>query len=275
MSWGAPVRREPVRSSNRLLVVAAALCGAALTWSALGSGVHAQAPAAQSADSRIWTGVFTTAQAARGRTIYEAYCTRCHGLNLLGGRQGGAGGPALKDAGFWLSWERASLGNIYSKISRTMPLDSPASLRDDDYTDVLSFILSENAFPAGGAELTPKMDLAEIRVMRKAGEVSEVPNFAVVQVVGCLAPGPNNSWMLTRTNPPIVTRDEAASKTALENAATATLGTGNFRLVGAGRFNPAASAGQKMEARGLLNRSAENDQLIDVLSLQSVGTCGG
>jgi mono/diheme cytochrome c family protein len=267
-----------VRSSSRLLIAAAALCATTLVWGAMGAGVRAQAPgaaaAAQPSDVRIWAGVYTTAQAGRGRTIYEAYCTRCHGLNLLGGR-GAGGGPALKDAGFWLSWERSSLGNLYSKISRTMPLDSPASLRDDDYTDVLAYILAENTFPAGSVEITPTVNLAEIRIMRKAGEVSEAPNFAVVQVVGCLAPGPNSTWTLTRASAPLATRDETPSEAALKDAGGLALGTGTFRLVGAGRFDPASRAGQKMEARGLLNRRSESEQIIDVLSLRSVGaTCG-
>jgi mono/diheme cytochrome c family protein len=231
---------------------------------------------AQSEALLIWAGIYSSTQAARGRVVYEAYCTRCHGLNLLGGRQGGAGGPALKDANFWLSWERAPLSSLYSKISRTMPLDSPASLRDDDYSDVLAFILSQNAFPAGNSELTPASDLANIRVLRQSGEVSEAPNFAVVQVVGCLAPGPNNSWMLTRSTTPLATRDEQPTADAVKDAQGLQLGTGSFRLLNLTRFNPTERVGRKVEARGLLNRADSADPLIDVLSLTTIGpACSG
>jgi hypothetical protein len=34
---------------------------------------------------------------------YEAFCTRCHGLDLLGSKNAGSG-PALKDVNFWVSW---------------------------------------------------------------------------------------------------------------------------------------------------------------------------
>ena len=45
--------------------------------------------------------VYSSAQAMRGRTVYEAYCTRCHGIDMVGGRQGGAGGPPLAGDNFW------------------------------------------------------------------------------------------------------------------------------------------------------------------------------
>ena len=135
-----------------LLVGGPALCSAVLGRTVLTTSVHAQA--AQADDAKIWAGVYTAEQAQRGQKAYEAFCTRCHGLDLLGSKNAGSG-PALKDANFWVSWERAPLSSILSKIQRTMPYDSPGSLRDDDYTDLLSFILSKNAFPAGKAELAP------------------------------------------------------------------------------------------------------------------------
>jgi hypothetical protein len=201
--------------------------------------------------------------------MYEAYCTRCHGLNLLGGRQGNGGGPALKDANFWLNWERAPLASLYSKISRTMPLDAPASLRDDDYLDLLGFILRENAFPAGSSELKPgAMDA--FRIVKKDGTASEAPDFSLVQVVGCLVEGQNGTWLLTRTTPPQVTRDEVSGDASLADAATRALGSGTLRLIGARHFQPETQSGKRVEARGLINR-VPGDERLDVLSVRSVG----
>ena len=248
-----------------LLVGGPALCSAVLGRTVLTTSVHAQA--AQADDAKIWAGVYTAEQAQRGQKAYEAFCTRCHGLDLLGSKNAGSG-PALKDSNFWVSWERAPLSSILSKIQRTMPYDSPGSLRDDDYTDLLSFILSKNAFPAGKAELAPTT-VADIRVTRPVGTASEVPNFALVQVVGCLTKGADSSWMLTSATAPQVTRSETSDAAAIKDAAARPLGSAQVRLIGAGHFKPEPSTGQRVEARGLLNKGSD-DARLDLLSLQAV-----
>ena len=251
---------------------AALLVVAAIFGCVVGVRLSAQAPAAS--DNRIWEGVYTSAQAARGKAVYEAYCTRCHGLNMVGGREGGAGGPALAGDNFRLDWERSSVGSIYSKISKTMPYDSPASLRSDDYADVLAYILSGNTFPAGKADIPATGEgLDAVRIVRKAGDVAATPNFSLVAVVGCLTPGAGNgSWMLTRTTSPLPTRDEVPNANALKDAATQVLGSDTVRLIGAQHFNTQLKSGQKAEARGLLNK-VTGETRIDVLSLQTVGAC--
>ena len=241
---------------------------------AAGVRLEAQAPPPADSDTRIWQGVYTSAQAARGKTVYEAYCTRCHGIDMVGGRQGGAGGPALVGDTFWLDWERSSLGSLYSKISKTMPNDSPGSLRSDDYADLLAYILSGNTFPAGNADIPADgSGLDAIRIVRKAGEVAEAPNFSLVQVVGCLS-GNGAAVMLTRSTAPIATRDEVPNPAALKDAESRALGTDTVRLIGAARYAQ-ANDGRKVEARGLLNRTG-NEIRLDVLSLSPVGErCGG
>jgi len=260
-----------MRTRMRLAIVAAllvggpALCSAVLGRTVLNTSVHAQA--AQADDSKIWANVYTAEQAQHGQKAYEAFCTRCHGLDLLGSRNAGSG-PALKDVNFWVSWERAPLSSILSKIQRTMPYDSPGSLRDDDYTDLLSFILSKNAFPAGKSELVAT-GVADIRVTRPVGTASEVPNFALVQVVGCLTKGADSSWVLTSATAPQVTRSETSDAAAIKDAAARPLGSAQVRLIGAGHFKPEPSTGQRVEARGLLNKGSD-DARLDLLSLQAV-----
>jgi len=246
-----------------------ALCGLVLA-----AGLRAQTPAVD-ADTRIWSGVYSEAQATRGRGLYEAYCTRCHGIGMAGGRDGGGGGPALAGANFWLDWERATLASLFSKISKTMPNDSPGSLRADDYSDLLAYILQGNKFPAGTAEIPPTgAGLEEVRIARMAGDVAEAPNFALVQVVGCLAPAAENAWVLTRSTPPQLTRDEEPPAAALKDAETRPLGDGTVRLISVGAFQSTVRSGQRVEARGLLNRISSETQL-DVLSLKVIAaSCG-
>jgi mono/diheme cytochrome c family protein len=239
------------------LVAAGAICTVALS---------AQGDAGE--DAKIWAGVYSADQAQRGQKIYEALCTRCHALDLMGGR-GAGGGPALKDTNFWVVWERQPVASILSKIQRTMPADSPGSLRDDDYTDVLSFILAQNKFPAGKSDLTPTVASAT-RITRPAGTASEVPNFALVQVVGCLTQT-DRGWSLTRATIPQVTREESPSSAAVKDAADRALGASELRLVGAAHFKPEAASGRRVEARGLLNKATDSPTL-DLLSLQAVSS---
>ncbi len=151
-----------------------------------------------------------------------------------------------------------------------MPYDSPGSLRDDDYTDLVSFILSKNAFPAGTADLAAD-GLQDIRIVRPAGTASEIPNFALVQVVGCLTRSADSSWVLTSATPPQITREETSSAASVKDAAGRPLGSAQVRLIGAGHFNPDASMGRRVEARGLLSKVSD-DARLDVLSLQAVST---
>jgi mono/diheme cytochrome c family protein len=262
--------------SHLVVLVATLLCGPSIGSALLGrtivdSRLHAQS--AQSDDAKIWAGVFSAEQSQRGQKAYEAFCTRCHGLNLLGGRAGAGGGPSLKDANFWLDWERAPLSSLLSKIQRTMPLDSPGSLRDDDYTDLLSFILSQNSFPSGTTELVAAA-VADVRIVRPVGTAAEVPNFALVQVVGCLTPGPDNGWILTSATAPQTTRDDAPNAAAITDAARRPLGSAQLRLIGASHFRPEASTGTRVEARGLVSK-ATDDMRLDLLSLRTVAaSCG-
>lgn len=240
-----------------------AVCAVGLGRSVAAVELRAQGTADE--DAKIWAGVYSTEQAQRGQKVYEALCTRCHGLDLMGSRNAGAG-PSLKDTNFWVVWERQPVGAMLSKIQRTMPLDSPGSLRDDDYTDVLSFILAQNRFPAGKAELTAPL-AADTRITRPPGTASEVPNFSLVQVVGCLTEDASRGWTLTRATSPQATREETPTAAAIKDAADRALGSTELRLIGAGHFKP--EAGRRVEARGLLNKASETASL-DLLSLQTV-----
>ncbi len=259
-----------IRKSRLFLLSTALLTGVlmagVLTWAV-------QARAATGDDNtKIWDGVYTAPQAARGKAVYNAYCEKCHGIELAGGRKdtGMGGGPPLKGSGFFQDWERQNVSSLMSKISGTMPLDSPASLRSNDYVDLIAYILSGNEYPTGNAELTGDSKvLAELQIVRKPGTVAEIPSFALVQVVGCLTYGPDQSWTLTQTADPVLTRTDTLSPGDLSEASPKPLGSQTFRLFGAAHFKPEQQAGRKVAAKGLLNRVPDNR--IDLVALESVG----
>src|SRR5215831_4689712 len=83
-------------------------------------------------------GVYTTAQADRGKLLSGEECARCHSESLGGGEAA----PPLAGEAFVARWQNA--GDLFEKIRTTMPTDSPGRLGRREYADILAYILSVN-----------------------------------------------------------------------------------------------------------------------------------
>lgn len=107
-------------------------------------------------------GVFTEAQAARGRQTYAGACALCHGRRLNGAPDDPdmVSTPPLARARFLRRWEGRSLAALLAYTRATMPEDNPGSLAEAEYADVVAYLLSMNGMPPGDAELPP--DLASL-----------------------------------------------------------------------------------------------------------------
>jgi mono/diheme cytochrome c family protein len=222
---------------------------------------------AQTPEARIWTGIFTDAQAERGKANFNIACVRCHGADLAGQTA-----PALKGTRFMATWENENLYKIFTKIRDTMPPNFGTLLPDNDKLEVLTYILRTNEFPAGAQELKLDPDALEgIQIVRK-GASAVVNNFSVVRVVGCLTPGPDKGWTLKDATDPVLSRDQASTPEELKRADALLPGTQAFRLVSINSFKPEQFSGRKMEAKGLIYKD-EKDARINLTSLQEVGTC--
>jgi hypothetical protein len=210
--------------------------------------------------------VYNTAQAERGQTVFRGSCAECHSTDLTGGK-----GPALKGDAFVKNWEAESVYRLLDKIVDSMPLGSPETLTDAVKLDVVAYILQANAYPTGPAELRlSTRELENIQIVRQG--VTEVPNFALVQVVGCLVAAPDGRrWTLRQTTPPVLTKEAVATEAALKESGSKPLGSDTYSLLSITSFKPELHSGHKVEARGLVNRAAGESQL-DVLSLQTVAT---
>ena len=214
---------------------------------------------------RIWQGVYSSAQAERGKAVFGTACLRCHGEDL-----GGTTAPALKGERFESSWGGGTIENLFVKIRDTMPPNFGTILDDQAKLDIVSYILQTNGFPAGTTELaTGGADLGTAQILKK-GEQAGVQSFSLIQTVGCLATGPNNTWVLTRTAEPLTTREDVPSDRALAAAASQSLGTKTFRLVSVKPFQPESHTGQKVEARGLIY-TEPGDERINLTSLRATG----
>src|SRR3954463_4685706 len=135
------------------------ICGAALVATAY-SSVHAQGPKA------VNDGIYTAAQADRGKAVYAMNCAGCHGDKA----EGGAAGPTLSGPDFTNGYKDGSAGALLNKISQDMPSSAPGSLEPQQYADVFAYVLSINKYPAGQTE-APK-DPAALKSVKMAAPKS-------------------------------------------------------------------------------------------------------
>lgn len=106
--------------------------------------VAAQAPKA------VTEGVYTAAQAARGKEAYSNTCEACHKADLSGFGDGMA--PALDGEDFVKGWSGKTLADLFEKV-QTMPPGEETKVTDKERADIIAHILSVNHYAAGQAEL--------------------------------------------------------------------------------------------------------------------------
>ncbi len=103
----------------------------------------------QETTSTVLDGVFTAAQARRGRRVYTQNCESCHGPELKGGEMA----PSVAGSDFIVFWTELPVGSLFDRIRVSMPEDGPGRLTDEEYTDVVAYLLDANEYPAGDQEL--------------------------------------------------------------------------------------------------------------------------
>jgi mono/diheme cytochrome c family protein len=204
-------------------------------------------------------GVYTGAQAERGKTVAQEHCTRCHGLDLTG-----AEGPALVGDTFMLSWENRNLEMLFRKIRDTMPAEAVASITDDEKLDAVAYLMKQNGFTEGAAEL-PHNAAAQARIpLSRQNGAPTLRTGSLVRVAGCLSQGPGNVWVLMDAGEP----RPAGSPDAQKPTDVLPAGNQTVRL-----FNvfpePSAHKGHKIDVNGLLVRD-EAGVAVNVLSLEMV-----
>jgi quinoprotein glucose dehydrogenase len=213
-------------------------------------------PALAAQEKTVDQGVYTAAQAARGAKLFESNCTTCH-------REPGGTAPVLAGERFTKTFSDATLQTVFTTIKTTMPRQAPGSLSDAEYVDVVAHILRINSYADGMNELGVA-DLPGIKVPGQTGSL----DFALVQVVGCLAQN-GRVWTLSRATEPIRTREpEAPKDDAIAQLDASTLGDRTFRLqqvYGA----PAGWKDQKVVAKGFLTKSGSEER-VNVTSMRTL-----
>lgn len=117
-------------------------------WPAVAVCVMFSAPAgAQTAPQRSSTaGVYSAEQALRGQDVYLGQCRSCHVPDSHSG------------ATFQAAWNGKSLAELFGYIRERMPKSEPGTLSDQEYIDVLTYLLKLNRMPPGDTDLPADAD---------------------------------------------------------------------------------------------------------------------
>jgi len=106
-----------------------------------------------SPDERPVSGSFTELQAARGDTVFQFFCASCHTPTFHSGEQ------------FRISWVGRTLRDYFRTLKTTMPEDNPGGLTDEQYVNVIAYIMRLNGFAAGADSLpADTLQLQRIRI---------------------------------------------------------------------------------------------------------------
>ena len=118
-----------------------------------GLPVNAQDSAAAAVERKVTTGVFSAKQAERGEGSYKTSCQSCHAKSEYTGDK------------FKTAFVSKTAYDVFDQIRTTMPEDNPGSLERQAYIDLVAYIFSLNAYPAGEVELPADDDgLKKVRI---------------------------------------------------------------------------------------------------------------
>ncbi len=116
-------------------------CGAAAAQHTSGSSVRSAS-----------SGVYTAAQALRGRDLYALKCRSCHT-------------PASHTGLIFDTWWGGKLvADLFEYVQERMPKNEPGSLTPEECADVIAYVFRMNAMATGAEELST--DVAALRKIR-------------------------------------------------------------------------------------------------------------
>src|SRR5881397_273642 len=112
--------------------------------------------AAQQRGGGAAAGVYTAPQAASGRAVYQANCAICHQQDL----SGSGDAPTLRGSEFVSNWGPRTTRELLSFLQLTMPPARQGTLSQEDYLNIVAFILQSNGARAGAQALTANAEVA-------------------------------------------------------------------------------------------------------------------
>jgi mono/diheme cytochrome c family protein len=86
-------------------------------------------------------GVYTLRQANTGKDVFASACQSCHSPTFHAT-------PTFRS-----KWTGRTLGELFGYMRREMPQTDPGMMTDEEYLDVLAYMLRINGMPTGNAPL--------------------------------------------------------------------------------------------------------------------------
>ena len=105
----------------------------------------------------VWDGVYSDAQAGRGKEVYEEHCELCHASDLSGDTPYNPS-PQLAGRPFMLRWQGKHLNELFTVICLTMPANKPGTLKPEQCADVMAFIFQRNRLPSSESPLSTDVE---------------------------------------------------------------------------------------------------------------------
>ena len=129
------------------------------------------APASMAQHTSTRDGIYSAAQAERGRITYAGMCKACHSP---------ASHPGVTCAKYW---KGKTLAQLFTYVSTAMPKSNPGSMNADEYADVIAYILKMNTFPAtsvdmpaDSAQLASVMIEMPLKARKSASATTKLPS---------------------------------------------------------------------------------------------------
>ena len=122
---------------TRLQLIAGIFLIGTVTQVALGQGTEKR--------RTVLDGVFTAAQANRGKEAYATHCSSCHSEDLTG-----LSAPALQGEQFMDNWREDSAKTLFTFMQTRMPQRAPGSLKQDMYVEINPADAAERGVTNGG-----------------------------------------------------------------------------------------------------------------------------
>jgi S-disulfanyl-L-cysteine oxidoreductase SoxD len=109
------------------------------------------------------SGAYTIAQADRGAAVFNTSCSVCHGQDLVGGPTT----PSLVGPAFMFGWKQKNAAELQAYIKTKMPPGDVGNLSDQQYADIVAFMLKANGQSPSAVEVPA--DPAAAATVRIAG----------------------------------------------------------------------------------------------------------
>lgn len=148
--------------------------------------VDAQVDSATKTDNTAKT-IINQEQAVRGMTVFTKTCVECHTKTDVTG------------ADFKIKWNGRPVYDLFDVIRTTMPDDKPGSMTQDQYIDVVAYLVRINGAASGGAALVAT-DTAGLKKAKMEIQVPS-PNIDSVKVDGISLGGVRSNPFASSTQP--------------------------------------------------------------------------